>query len=260
MKAPGLLVAVFGCAALAVGCSQSPPPLTPEAASAKGDALLRRMSQTLAATHTFAFTAEEIRERVRAGGARVEDRFSRRIIVRRPNALAFTDSGGGHDTAAWYDGSHVTLVSNRDKAWARGPMPPTLDEAMDFVSSEYAIQLPIADLLYSTPYDALMTKDTKGGWVDTVKIGELTCDHLSYTQPVVDWQLWLTQDDRALPCQVEITYKSEPGRPFTRVVFHDWNPGVPVSNDTFSAKVPDGYQRLKLMRHLTVVKEDAGGQ
>jgi hypothetical protein len=24
--------------------------------------------------------------------------------------------------------------------------------------------------------------------------------------------------------------------------------------------VPDGYERIKLMRHLTVVKEDAGGQ
>ena len=83
---------------------------------------------------------------------------------------------------------------------------------------------------------------------------------MSYTQPVVDWQIWLTQDSRALPCQIEITYKTEPGRPFTRVVFHDWNPGVHVSGDTFSAKVPDGYQRLKLMRHLTVVKEDASGQ
>ena len=120
------------------------------------------MSKTLAAAQTFAFTTDQMREHVRANGEKVQERFSRRITVRRPNALTLTDTAG-RDGAAWYNGKYVTLVSNRDKAWARGPMPGTLDEATDFVSTEYAIQLPIADLLYTTPYDALTTKDTKGG-------------------------------------------------------------------------------------------------
>jgi hypothetical protein len=98
-----------------------------------------------------------------------------------------------------------------------------------------------------------MTKDTKGGWVDAVQIGDRTCDHLSYSQPIVDWQVWLMQDDRALPCQLEITYKTEPQNPMTRVVFHDWNPAAEVSDDTFAAKIPDGYERIKMMRHVTVV-------
>jgi hypothetical protein len=122
----------------------------------------------------------------------VTESFSRRTVVRRPNRLTFTDKGDGHDTAAWYDGQRLTMVSNPDKVWVRGPMPPTLDEAMDFVSAEYAVQIPTADLLYSNPYEALMTADTTGGWVNVEKVGERTCDHLSYQQAVVDWQIWLT--------------------------------------------------------------------
>jgi hypothetical protein len=218
----------------------------------RGDTLLKQMSRTLAAARAFSFTADEIRQRVRTSGERVEARFTRHVVVRRPNALMFTDAGAEHDTALWYDGQHVTLASKEQKVWARGPMPATLDEALDFVSAEYAIQLPIADLLYSSPYDALMTKDTIGGWVGTETVDDVAYDHLSYRQAVADWELWLTSDNRALPKQVLITYKTEPGKPWTRVTFRDWNPDAPVSDAMFTAQVPAGYRRIKIMRHATV--------
>jgi hypothetical protein len=208
------------------------------------------MSQTVAATQAFAYTATETRERVKQGGTKAQEQSTRHIVVRRPNAIMFTDKGDDRDAAIYYDGKHVTLVSNRNKVWARGPVPPTLDEAMDFVSAEYAIQIPTADLLYSSPYDAMMTKDTTGGWVDTQQIGQRTCEHLAYRQEVVDWEIWL--NEKHLPCQVKITYKHEPGQPVTTVVYSDWNPSPQVSDDTFAAKIPDGYQRIKIMRHATV--------
>jgi hypothetical protein len=246
---------VWTAIAVAMACSRQDT-LTPEAASAKGDDLLRRMSQAVAATQAFSYTAEQTRERVRRNGEKVEEKFTRRVTVRRPNALAFADEGVGHDTKAWYDGKFVTLVSDSQKAWARGPMPATLDEAMDFVSAEYAIQIPTADLLYSSPYDALMTKDTKGGWVGEEKVGDTACDHLSYQQAVVDWEIWLTQD-RTLPKKVRIKYKTQAGQPVTTVVFGNWNASPQVSDETFAAKIPDGYERLKIMRYATVEAKPA---
>ena len=245
--------------ALGMGCSRHET-LTPEAARSKGDALLRQMSQTLASTQTFSYTADEEVERIRGGGAKVTDRFSRKTIVRRPNQLTFTETGAEHAGAAWYDGKQLTIVSNRDQIWVRGPMPGTLDEAMDYVSAEYAVQLPTADLLYSNPYDALMTADTTGGWVNVERVGERSCDHLSYQQSVVDWQIWLTQDDRKLPCRLQITYKSDPGQPVTRVVFHDWNATPTVSEATFTPAVPEGYRRIKIMRYATVEDKTVASQ
>jgi hypothetical protein len=238
-------------AAATAGCSRSEP-LTPQAAAAKGDALLRQMSKTLAGSQALAVTADETREQLQANGQKRQNTFTRAIVLRRPNAVTFVDKGPEHDGTGWYDGAHITIVSHRAKAWARGPMPATLDEALDFVSNEYAVQMPAADLLYSSPYDALVTEDTKGGWVDVQQIGGKPCDHLSYAQAVVDWEIWVGQDERKLPCQIQITYKGTPGKPISRVVLRDWNLAPAITATTFTPEVPANYQRLRILRHATV--------
>ena len=230
------------------GCNRQQS-LTPEAASAKGDALLKEMSKNVSSLQTFAYTVDERRQKP---GAKGERTVTRHVTVRRPNKVAFTGKGDAGDTAGWYDGKQLTLVSHRDKVWARGPMPPTLDEALDFLSNEYDVQMAAADLLYSSPYDAFMTKDTVGGWVDTQKIGDRSCEHLAYRQPVVDWELWLSSD-RKLPCQLKVTYKQIPGSPSTLVTYRGGVETNQVTDDTFVPKVPDGYQRIKILRHATVI-------
>ena len=242
-----LALVAAGALVLATGCNRSPERLDPAAASAKGDALLREMSKNMAAAQTFSFTADERRE---GGpkGTKASKVTSRRVAIRRPNAFAFAGKGDNGNVEAWYDGKQLTLVSHAQKVWARGPMPPTLDESIDFISSEYRIPIPTADLLYSSPYDALMTKDTTGGWVDVQKIGDVSCDHLAYQQELVDWEIWLSAD-RRLPCQLKITYKTEPDSPSTIVTYHGLE--SQVATDTFTPKIPDGYQRIKIMRHAT---------
>lgn len=243
-------------AVLALACNRAEPPLTPEAARAKGDAMLKQMSQTLSAAQTFSFRTEQALDRVKGAGEKAIDRFERTTIVRRPNQIVFTDKGQDRDGTGWYDGKHITIVSNKNKIWVRGPMPATIDEALDFLWAEYAVQVPTADLFYSNPYEALITADTTGGWVNVEKVGERSCEHLSYQQPAVDWQIWLAQDDRRLPCQFHITYKSATGQPTMRLVFHDWNTSPTIAETTFAPVVPEGYQRIKIMRHATVVDEN----
>ena len=241
------LVLVVGAALAAAGCARVEP-LTPEAARAKGDALVKEMSKTLGGLQSFAYTAHEVREQVK-GGQKVEKSVTRQVVIRRPNGVAFT-SKGEREGAGWYDGKHLTLVSNTDKVWARGPMPPSLDEALDFLSGEYAVQMPTADLLYSSPYDALITPETKGGWVDVQTIGNVQTDHLAY-QGAVDWELWLNQD-KHLPVQIKVVYKQAPGQPVATVTYSNVDLSPQVSDDTFVAKVPEGFNRIKIMRHATV--------
>ncbi len=244
------ILCLVGLVVVAVtACGRTQQTLTPEAATAKGDALLKEMSKNVSSLQTFAYTVDERRQKP---GAKGERTVTRHVTVRRPNKVAFTGKGDAGDTAGWYDGKQLTLVSHRDKVWARGPMPPTLDEALDFLSNEYDVQMAAADLLYSSPYDAFMTKDTVGGWVDTQKIGDRDCEHLAYRQPVVDWELWLSSD-RKLPCQLKVTYKQVPGSPSTMVTYRGGVETNQVTDDTFVPKVPDGYQRIKILRHATVI-------
>jgi hypothetical protein len=243
LLAAGLLVAP--------ACGKKEAPLTPEQARAKGDALIKKMSDAVAAGKTFSYTANESRERVRRNGEKYQDRATRNVVVRRPNALTFTASGGDHDGAAWYDGTSITVVLNKQKVWARGPMPETLDEALDYLAVEYAMQLPTADLLYSNPYEALLSDATTGGWVNVEPVDGVACDHLSYQEGDVAWELWLRQDT-TLPKKIALTYKSQPGQPRSEVVFSDLNTSPAIADSTFTAVVPEGYSRIKIMRHASV--------
>ena len=242
-------ILIAAAALVAGGCARAPEKLTPEAARARGDELLKEMSKTLAGLQTFAYTSNEVREDVK-GGKKVEAQVTRRVVIRRPNSVAFTTKGA-RDVAGWYDGKHLTVVSNNEKVWARGPMPPTLDEALDYLSAEYAIQMPTADLLYSSPYDALITPDSKGGWVDVQTVGNIQTDHLAYQQPSLDWELWVGQRAR-LPVKIKFVYKEAPGQPSVTVTYSEFDVAPKVIDDMFVPKVPEGYHRIKMMRHATV--------
>ena len=106
-------------AALAIGCNRAEPQLTPEAASAKGDALLREMSKNMAAVQTFAYVADERREQVGAGGAKTERKASRKVIVRRPNGLTFTGTGDSGGTAASPTKTRCGLVARCRRRWTK---------------------------------------------------------------------------------------------------------------------------------------------
>jgi hypothetical protein len=56
---------------------------------------------------------------------------------------------------------------------------------------------------------------------------------------------------------MQITYKTEPGQPKTILVYTNWNSSPQLTADTFTPKVPEGYERLKMMRHATVIDENA---
>ena len=115
------------------------------------------------------------------------------MVVRRPDGFTFRTEGGLGATV-WYDGKRATILSNEKKLWARGPMPPTLDEMLDYVAAVHDLKLPWADLLYSSPYDALMSPDTTGGWVGVETIDGKPYDHLAYQNPVVDWEIWVGRE------------------------------------------------------------------
>lgn len=216
---------------------------TAEESQAKGDKILREMSDAVAGMKTFGFTA--VTDDVGDGSANSRH-VVQHVVVRRPDGFRRLVEGN-QGMNVWYDGKELTLVSDTKKIWARGAAPPTIDQAMDYVAAVYDLKLIWGDLLYSSPYEALTSTDTAGGWVGVEKIGGTECDHLSYTQPVVDWQIWITRGERR-PKQLQITYKEDPGKPVSRVVFKDLDVSASVDEGTFAPKAPEGYTQLPLAR------------
>ena len=246
------LAAVLLCGALGAGCGSDPS--TPEAKRAKAEELLKAMSASLAAAKSLTVDTTEVRDRVR-GGQKVQQDSQRQIAVQRPASAYFKATGAEKENEAFYDGKTLTFVWHKDKAWARGPMPETLDKALDFMATESDVNMVSADLFYSNPYEIFEASDSQGGWVGKETIGGAVCHHLAFQSGVVDYDVWVADTPQALPCRMKVVYKQQEGAPAAEVTFKNWNLAATVAADRFTAKVDEGYERLYMVRAATAQPE-----
>ena len=238
------------CAAavlFATACSRDPKPGTPEAAAA-GERVMRSMSDTLARSRTFAFETSEVLDLIGPGAEKRTLRFTRKVSVRRPNALFFELHGTGDtalEIAVRYDGHTVTASSGPDKVWAQTDVPGTLDETMDDVARRFGLPVPIADVVYSSPYDAFIGRTSKGGFVGRETIDAVPCVKLDYDDAFVEVRLWVPASGEPLPRRLELVYKQAPGPPSSRIDFTRWNLAAPVADATFAFQAPEGHQQIE---------------
>ena len=224
-------------ALLAPACSRDPQPGT-AAAAAEGERIMRQMSDTLAGAKALRFSTNESLDPM---GPKAEGRvlrFSRTVTVRRPDAMYFELHGRDQETslkvAAYYDGRTLSLRNDVDHTWARVSVPATLDEMLDHVARQYSLPVPIADVVYSVPYEAFLGRETKGGFAGRENLDGVPCVRLAYTDPAVDVQLWVPASGQPLPRRVELTYKRAPGAPKAHIDFLSWDLAPSVAEGTFT--------------------------
>lgn len=255
---------MLGCA-LAVAlvplasCGQRDP-TTPEQKAARGDELLRKLSDTLKGAQAFSFSVVESHERMRRNGQKSPVTLKRDVQVRRPDRLWSHATGSdGRDVTVTYDSKAVTVVGAGQKIYATIKAPATLDETLDLISERFDLRVAVGDFLYSSPYDSFASKESKGGWVRRTTVDGKECDEVAYSMPQVDFTLSMTRAAPTVPCQVEIVYKQEPGKPVTRLVFSNWNLQARPADSQFVANVPAGYEQIPIVERIpkSELKADA---
>jgi len=238
-------VVLIACVAWLAGAGCSREPTTPEAKRQRGDEIMRKMSDHLARARTFAVETTDTRTRGK-GGKEITVRTTRRLIVRRPDRLALR-VGGDMNLRGWYDGSKLTFVSDPQKVWARVNGAPTIDETLDRMADRLAMPMPMADFLYSSPYEALVGTKSTGGYVGREMIDGVSCFHVGYTHPSVDWDLWVSENDDSLPKKFRVSAKTSTRPRTTEVMFDKWTFGVEAPDAAFAAEVPAGYERVPVV-------------
>jgi hypothetical protein len=240
----------FRCVAivalLATACSRDPKPGTPEAA-AEGERLMRQMSDALANAQTLSFSTTEILEGVRETGEKRAFHFSRKVTVRRPNGMFLELHGSGGtelEVAAYYDGTTLSLKSGVRKVWAQTDAPGTLDEMLDDVARRFSLPLPFADVVYSSPYDAFIGSDARGGFVGRETIDGVECAELAYHDAYVEVRIWIPASGEPLPRRLRIVYQQVPGQPFSEMTFTSWNLTRDVTDETFTFQPPADFSRI----------------
>jgi hypothetical protein len=210
----------------------------PKGVDAKADALLQKMSRTLASTKRFEVDVSHTMEAVTKKGQKLQFAAQSSVAVERPAKLKTDRLGPLADTQFVYDGKEITVYGKKAKLYAQTPAPKTLDKTIDFARDKFDLDAPGADLLYSDPYKILMEDAVSGKYLGLEPIGDRMCHHLAYRGHDTDWQIWVQDGPQALPCRFVITSKKVEGQPQFSMTFGHWNTSPQFSADEFTFTPP----------------------
>ena len=250
-----LLITASGCrgSASEVAAPEPPPPrIEPELAresrlvDPRADALVRQMSDRLARVDAVALEAEEVYDEVPEQSPRQQLTNLRRVAMRRPDRLAGDATGDVLNRSFWYDGKMFAALDREQQVWASGAVPPTVDQALDWVFEQTGTVVPLADFLYADSYARLMADVQRGVYLGIHEAAGVPCHHLSFEQATIDWQLWIDAGADPLPRKLVITYKTEDEVPQYSVTIRKWNVGAKLPDELFRFTPPDGATRVEV--------------
>ena len=231
LAAPAMLLLLGGSA----GAAHAQPAIEEQA-----DRALRAMSDYLSSADQFSFRASIAYDEFAYWGQEIQYGGVATISVRRPDGLHVVHDGDERQSTFVFDNEVVTLLYRETNLYAQTETPGEIDATLDQLWERFGYSVPIADLLYSDPYEALTTGVDQG-----VFLGRHTADgapthHLAFSGETLDWQIWIEDGPQPLPLQLVITYKEEPGAPQYRARFTNWDFEPHFTDQTFRFDPPAG--------------------
>ena len=216
------------------------------AISADANSALARMGKTLMASQ-FSFRSHTLRAYVGANGELLHVAHTMKTVVRRPDRLAVDATGDDGAIKMTYDGKSLVVYGVAQKRYAQMPVPGKIGEMLDVAQDRMEIDFPLADLLTDDPGKAVLAGITSGGQVGTATIDGVACRHFFFVQsPDLELELWLEDNDRALPRRVFVTYRSLPGHPTFLAELSDWDFSVKPADADFVFQPPAGVTQVEL--------------
>jgi hypothetical protein len=209
--------------------------------------ILQRMTDYVGSLRQFSVDTQNTLEDVLGSGHRVDIDVSASVTISRPNKLRAERRGDLIDQIFYYDGKTLTLYNPSDKVYATEPAPGTIEELLDYSREELGLVVPAADLVYRNAFPLLMQDVTFAVVVDKTFIGGVRCDHLLFSRPGVDFQVWVADSGRPLPLKYVVTDTEHSGRVSITTVMSDWKVAPAVGDDLFTFMPPQGAKLITFM-------------
>ena len=227
---------------------------TQDQSAQNAKALLKAMSDYLAAQKTISLSYDTVFEVVTKEKQKLQIATSGTAVLERPDKIRTTRKSGFSDTEMVYDGKTLSFLGKGQNAYIQTEAPGTIDALIDQLRDKFHRQLPGADLLQSGVYDALMTDVTDIKDLGSGIIGGKECDHLAFRAKDTDWQIWIAQGKEPYPCRYVITSKGVDQAPQFTMEVRDWKAGARVAGADFTFKPPAGAKQMDV-KDLKALKE-----
>jgi hypothetical protein len=235
--------------------AQTPSPLTPgsqppgapqRSIAPRAEKLLNEMCQTIGAAQAFSFHAEVMFEEVLPADAKVQFAGAMDFAVQRPDQIAVDYRSDLGAKRFWYNGDTATIFDPIHMVYASVPVPPTIDGMMER-AAEHHLTFPLADLAESDPCRPFRGF-IYGGYVGMNDVNGADTDHIAFSSPNMDLQLWLSRAGKPVPLKVLIDYRSEPASPEYIAFLSHWKFPDRISGSRFKPVLPKAAKRIEFLK------------
>lgn len=208
---------------------------------------LKQMTEFMEGLKQFSVQTQNVIEDLHVSGHRIDKDLTANVTVKRPNKLRAVRVGELFDQRFFYDGKTLTLYNPREKVYATEAAPGTVEKMIDFARETVGIMLPAADLIYSGAFPLLTQDLTLAAVVGEAVIGGVTCDHLLFSRPGVDFQIWIAKGSRPFPHKYVVTETGMPERLSISSVLSNWNTDAAVDDAQFNFVPPKGTSATRFL-------------
>lgn len=178
-------------------------------------------------------------------GHRLDYEIASKLVVRRPNKVQAERHGSFYSDKFYYDGASFTMYNYKENMYVTDAAPGTIEEMLHTARDTYGISAPLADLIYNNSFDLLIYQVNYAAVIGKEIIDKVKCDHLLFSRPGVDFQVWVAENGAPLIYKYVVTDTSTPELLGFTTVMHNWNTTSTLSDKEFNFVPPKGAKKIE---------------
>lgn len=209
---------------------------------------LQRMSNYLGGLQQFSVHTQADVEVLHGSDQRIDYAISAQLAVSRPDKLRSERNGDPVDQVFYYNGKQLTLYDRSHKVYASVDAPDTLEQMLGYAQNSLGLVLVGSDLIYHDAYPLLMDGVTSATVIGKSVIDGVSCDHLAFRRPGVDFQIWIADSGTPLPYKYIVTDTGTPALLSVSLVMSDWSASPKLPASSFDFTPPSGVQQVPFLR------------
>jgi hypothetical protein len=210
-------------------------------------ALVKAMSEKLAAAKTMSFTAVTTYESPDRTGEPLAYFTRSQVTLQRPDKLRVVTPGDGPRTEFYYDGKTAQAYEPAANLVAVAEAPDTIDAMLRAAFENAAIYFPFTDVIVSDPLK-MITENLRIAFVvgKSIVVGDVPTDIVVLVGPFVHVQLWIGSDDK-LPRLARAIFIGDPSHYRHTVALSDWKLDEAVAADAFTSAALAGARKVEFV-------------
>ena len=215
-----------------------------EAVDPAATEILKRMTDYMGSVNQFSVHTQNSLEDMLLSGHRIDLDVSAKVTVSRPNKIRSERKGDRINQIFYYNGKILTLFNPDYNVYSTVEAPDTFYGLFKYLHESLGFGLPITDLIHVDAFPLLMEDVTLARIIGKTYIDGTSCDHLLFSRPGVDFQVWVSDGSKPLPLKYVVTDTETPARLSISTWMTDWNVDPLVDESQFTFIQPDGAQAI----------------